>query len=90
MMNKQDLFTVIEEAKNNGDGFAVLIETRGTLGNEIIINPYSNCDTKKEYYDKSYDDNLVLKSYDGIKIISATVINKNVLKNDILPLLKQF
>lgn len=50
--------------------FYVKIATRGSEGIETIINPFCNFEQKKEYYEKAYDDNLILKSYDGIRIIS--------------------
>lgn len=57
-------------AKKNGSKFiGVLIETRGSNAPEIIINPAENFDAKLEYYKKAYTEDLVLKTFDGIKII---------------------
>lgn len=53
------------------DYVAVAIETRGSEGVEIIVNPNCNFESKKEYYDKAYDDDLRLKTFDGIQIVSA-------------------
>lgn len=39
---------------------------------EVIINENANFDLKFDYYKKSYNDDLTLKSYDGIKIIGFT------------------
>lgn len=50
----------------------VKIETRGSDGYEIIINPSINFDKKFDYYKKAYTDDLVLKSYDGIRIVGFT------------------
>ncbi len=36
---------------------------------EIIINPRENFDAKLEYYKKAYNDDLTLKTFNGIKII---------------------
>lgn len=57
--------------------FYVKIATRGSEGLELIVNPFCNFEQKKEYYDKAYDDNLVLKSYDGIRIVSWDCFSPN-------------
>lgn len=49
----------------------VSIETRGMEKPEYIINPYENIAQKLVYYDSAYNDDLVLKTYDGIKITGA-------------------
>lgn len=54
---------------NNAKYVGVLIETRGSKAPEIIINPSENFDAKLEYYKKAYTEDLVLKSFDGIRII---------------------
>lgn len=67
MENLEECFkTAIE---NNSKYIAVKIATRGSEGAEIIINPRCNFEAKLEYYKKAYTDDLVLKTYDGIKII---------------------
>lgn len=67
MENLEECFkTAIE---NNSKYVAVKIETRGSEGAEIIINPRCNFEAKLEYYKKAYTDDLVLKTYDGIRII---------------------
>lgn len=67
MENLEECFkTAIE---NNSKYIAVKIETRGLEGAEIIINPRCNFEAKLEYYKKAYTDDLVLKTYDGIRII---------------------
>lgn len=58
--------------KENAKYIGVAIWTRGNEGLEIIINPGENFDKKLEYYKKAYNDNLVLKSYNGIKIVGFT------------------
>ena len=57
--------------------FYVKIAKKGSEGLEIIINPFCNFEQKKAYYDKAYDDNLVLKSYDGIRIVSWDCFSKH-------------
>lgn len=46
----------------------VKLETRGMEKPEYIINPYENIAQKLIYYDGAYNDDLVLKTYDGIRI----------------------
>ena len=38
---------------------------------EVIINPKENFESKLAYYKKAYNDNLTLKSFNGIKIIGC-------------------
>lgn len=56
----------------NAKYVGVKIETRGNEGYEIIINPNCNFDNKLAYYKKAYTDDLVLKAFDGIKIVGFT------------------
>ena len=49
----------------------VAIETRGMEKPEYIINPYPNIAQKLVYYVGAYNDDMVLKSYDGIRITRA-------------------
>ena len=71
MTKKERLLSYIKEScAQEGDYFSVLVETRGSKGLELIVNPFCNRDEKIAYYDKSYNDDLTLKAYDGIKIVS--------------------
>lgn len=36
---------------------------------ELIINPKANFDGKKQYYEKAYNDNLELNTFNQIKIV---------------------
>ncbi|MGL6202071.1 MAG: hypothetical protein ACRC3H_24395 [Lachnospiraceae bacterium] len=75
-MEKDKLMMLFEDAKKHKYKFlGVKIETKGHPGAEIIINPLANYDVKKDYYDKAYDDNLVLKTFDGIRIVDAMTGN---------------
>lgn len=56
----------------NSDYIAIVINTRGSESDEVIINHNSNFKSKLEYYIKSYNDDLILKTYDGIKITNFT------------------
>ena len=55
--------------KENANFIGVAIWTRGNEGLEVIINPSENFNKKLEYYKKAYNDDLILKTYDGIKIV---------------------
>lgn len=46
----------------------IRIETQGSNKPEIIINPTENFEAKLEYYKKAYNEDLTLKSFNGIKI----------------------
>lgn len=59
----------INAKHNNAKYVGVLIETKGSNAPEIIINPSENFDAKLEYYKKAYTEDLVLKSFDGIRIV---------------------
>lgn len=68
-INKKDLKECFEQAKSASAKYvAVSIETRGINGLEVIINPKENFTVKQVYYEKAYTDDLVLKTYDGIRI----------------------
>ena len=69
-VNIKDLKVCFDCAiKNKSDFIAVVIATEGVAGNEIIINPNENLQSKLEYYKKAYNDDLILKTYNGIKIV---------------------
>lgn len=70
MTKKEQLREVFNQAvKEEKDFIAVAIKTRDSEGLETIINPRCNFMQKLEYYENAYNDNLVLKSYDGIEIV---------------------
>ena len=73
MLSKRNLEQCFENAVNTNALFiGVKIETRGSIEPEVIINGRGNFNTKLEYYRNNYDENLVLKSYDGIAIVGLT------------------
>jgi len=76
MFTMKNLENVFEAAiKNNNKYIAVKVETKGSEKPEIIINPAENFESKLEYYQNAYDENLSLKKAKGIKIVAA--INGN-------------
>jgi hypothetical protein len=63
----------------------VKIEMKGFAEPEIIINQVGNFDTKLEYYKKAYNDDLTLKTFNGIKIIGFTYANNfEGIENDLV------
>lgn len=50
----------------------VLIEMQGFPKPEVIINQNANFDEKFAYYKKAYTENLVLKTFAGIRIVGFT------------------
>lgn len=70
LMNLENCFKMAKEA--NAKYVGVCISTVGNEANEIIINPNVNFDKKLEYYKKAYNEDLVLKTYAGIKITGFT------------------
>lgn len=68
-MRKTHLRALFNQAIKEKNAYvAVEIETRGMEKPEYIINPYENIAQKLVYYDSAYNDDLVLKTYDGIRI----------------------
>lgn len=49
----------------------VKIQMQGFDEPEIIINPKENFESKLEYYKKAYNEDLTLKTFNGIKIIGC-------------------
>ena len=71
-MRKEHLRNLLNNAlKNKAAYVGVKIETRGMEKPEYIINPYENIAQKLVYYNGAYNDDLVLKTYDGIRITAA-------------------
>lgn len=62
----ENVFTRAIETKEQYIG--VRIETQGSEKPEIIINPKENFSDKLSYYKRAYNEDLTLKSFNGIKI----------------------
>lgn len=68
----QDLETVFAQAiQYKANYIGVRIQMQGYDEPEVIINPRENFETKLEYYKKAYNDDLTLKTFNGIKIIGC-------------------
>jgi len=70
MLTMKNLELCFETAKEQGFTYiGIKIHMDGFPLPEIIINPNANFDKKLEYYKNAYNDDLTLKSFNGIKII---------------------
>ncbi|MEG0728200.1 MAG: hypothetical protein RR420_01120 [Anaerovoracaceae bacterium] len=68
---KQKLQSCMQNAMNIGaEHFYVFVKHEDYEGLEIIINPKENFADKLKYYMEAYDDDLVLKNCNKIKIVS--------------------
>ena len=65
-----DLESVFNQAIGLGVNYiGVRIKMQGFDEPEVIINPKENFETKLAYYKKAYNEDLILKSFNGIRII---------------------
>jgi len=72
-LTMSDLESCFNTANEQGYSYiGIEIQMEGFAKPEVIINPEENFDTKLAYYKKAYNDNLTLKSFNGIKIIGFT------------------
>ena len=72
----QNLEDCFNSAKRLGYNYvAVKVDMQGFEKPEIIINSKENFDEKLDYYKKAYDNDLILRSYGGIRIIGFTYGN---------------
>ena len=69
----QNLENCLQSAKELGYNYvAVKVDMKGFEKPEIIINSKENFEEKLEYYKKAYDENLILRSFNGIRIVGFT------------------
>lgn len=84
-MKKEKLIQVLEDTDFwEHDYFAVAIETEGNPGVEIIVNPRCNLNQKAAYYNKSYDDDLRLLTFPGIRIVGACSFDEKISVDEIV------
>jgi len=70
MLTMKNLELCFESAKEQGYLYVgIKIKMEGFEEAEVIINPIANFDKKLEYYKNAYNNDLTLKSFNGIKII---------------------
>ena len=69
MSKKQQLEQLFIDAwRNKANYIGIFVEMPGFEKPELIINHISNFKNKLEYYQEAYDENLVLKSNNKIRI----------------------
>lgn len=61
-----------EAGKQDKKYVGVKIQMQGFLKPEIIINENENFDSKLDYYKKAYNEDLTLKTFNGIRIVGFT------------------
>jgi len=73
-LDKELLMEIIDIGINSDLSYlGVLVETVGSPNKELIMNSFSSFEFKKDYYNKAYNDNLELNSFNGIRIVDAYV-----------------
>ncbi len=88
MTKKEKLIELFEDAIVCDNEFvAIAVETKGNDEYEIIINPRENLENKLEYYRNSYNDDLVLNTYNGIKIVAGIKFEGEIIFDEILDML---
>ena len=63
------------EAKANKSDVCVEITIPGQADTEYIVNKNRSIDNKLDYYFQTYDDNLVHKHNEAIRIVNAFAID---------------
>ena len=79
-MTKECLIQLFKNAKEKEHQFiAVKIEMPGFPKPEVIVNSSKNFEEKLKYYEKAYNDNLELNTFNKIRIVDAVSgFEKNV------------
>lgn len=70
MVNLEKLEDCFKVAKETNQKFiGVFVQMKGFKKPELIINERENFDNKLAYYKRAYNEDLTLKTFNGIKII---------------------
>lgn len=77
-MKKAEFIKMLDAAIEEHAGIKVFIQMPDLPKPEIICNPAANVLAKKEYYDKAYDVDMKLKSFDKIRITGVQFIHIGV------------
>ncbi len=75
MKSLEDLEKVFNEAKENKCCICVEVTIPGQDDTELIINKYESLDNKLNYYKNTYNENLIHKKCNDIKIVGATALD---------------
>ena len=74
-MTKKELAIIFMEAKANKNDVCVEVTIPGQENTEYIVNKNRSIDNKLDYYFQTYDDNLVHKHNEAIRIVNAFAID---------------
>lgn len=74
-MTKKELAIIFMEAKANKNDVCVEVTIPGQEDTEYIVNKNRNINNKLDYYFQTYDDNLVHKHNEAIRIVNAFAID---------------
>ena len=74
-MTKKELAIIFMEAKANKNDVCVEVTIQGQEDTEYIVNKNRSIDNKLDYYFQTYDDNLVHKHNEAIRIVNAFAID---------------
>ena len=74
-MTKKELAIIFMEAKANKNDVCVEVTIPGQKDTEYIVNKNRSIDNKLNYYFQTYDDNLVHKHNEAIRIVNAFAID---------------
>ena len=90
-MTIKDLENCFIEAKKNNKDICVEVTIPNQEETEFIINKNRSLDNKLEYYKKTYNENLIHKNCEAIKIICCWIIDDSsfIKKDFIVSLLKE-
>lgn len=70
-ITKKDFLESFEIAKNKKSGIIVFVDIPGNKHYESIANNFEDLDSKKEYYDRTYDENMNHIYAPEIKIVGV-------------------
>ena len=74
-MTKKELAIIFMEAKANKNDVCVEVTIPGQDDTEYIVNKNRSIDNKLDYYFQTYDDSLVHKNNEAIRIVNAFAID---------------
>ena len=74
-MTKKELAIIFMEAKANKNDVCVEVTIPGQEDTEYIVNKNRSIDNKLDNYFQTYDDNLVHKHNEAIRIVNAFAID---------------
>lgn len=78
-INKDEFLEVLNGAINKKQGIICFVKIPGNKELEEIKNKPVDVQNKKEYYDKSYDEDMNHKFAPGVSIVKVDVFQENFL-----------